>query len=66
MLPFYGNEDVSLSTDCQPQIICTGYLRRAEDILNTRDELLHGKIYKATSTSANPRIKQPTRCNNQS
>jgi hypothetical protein len=51
-LPSYGNEDVSLSTDCQPQIIYTGYLHRALDILNIRDELLHEKIYKAKS--ANP------------
>jgi len=34
-LPSYGNEDVSLSTNCQLQIIYTGYLRRAQDILNT-------------------------------
>ena len=52
MLSSYGN-DVSLSADCQPQIIYTGYfyLHRAQDILNTRDELLHGKIYKATSVN---------------
>jgi len=48
-VPSYGNEDVSLFTDCQQQITYTGYLRRAQDIPNTRDELLHEKIYEATS-----------------